>query len=142
MSSPVILCLPLMLLPVVAQGAEGRMDGGNFGFLSSFLQMLAALALVIGLILLAYYVITHLMRKLPVLRPGNQQIRVLEVRAMGPRKSLVLIEIGGEYLLLSSSGDQLTLIKQINMLEHIEVIEDVTEKTSFLSFLRRESSRT
>lgn len=137
------LCLSLfLLLPASAQGAAGQEVGGGFSFLASFLQMLAALALVIGLILLTYYIVTRLMRKIPVLRPGNQYIRVLEVRAMGPRKALILIEIGGEYLLLANSGEQLGLIKQIDMLEEIEVVADTSEKPSFLSLLKRSTSRT
>ena len=131
----------LALLPVMVQDAEGADAGSGFSFLSSFLQMLAALTLVIGLILLCYYIVTRLMRKIPALRPGNQHIRVLEVKGMGPRKALILIEIGGEYLLLASSGEQLALIKQINMLEEIEVVEEPAEQPAFLSFLKRAASR-
>jgi flagellar protein FliO/FliZ len=126
----------LLVYPLRAQGATGQDGSGSFSFLSSFLQMIAALALVVGLILLVYYVLTRLIRKIPVLRPENQHIRVLEVRSMGPRKALVLIEIAGEYLLLASSGDQLVLIKQINMLEEVEVVAESAEKPSFLSFLK------
>jgi len=132
--------LLITLLPTAASAAEGPTSGASFGFLSSFLQMIAALLLVIGLILLVYYVSTRLMRKIPALRPGNQHIRLLEVRAMGPRKALILIEIAGEYLLLASSGDQLSLIKQIQMLEEIEVIDEPDLQPSFLSFLRRATS--
>lgn len=127
----------LVLVPVKADGAVGQDASGSFSFLASFLQMLAALALVVGLILLTYYLVTRLMRKIPVLRPGSQHIRVLEVRAMGPRKALILIEIGGEYLLLASSGEQLGLIKQIDMLEEIEVVPETSATPSFLSLLKR-----
>lgn len=136
-----LFTLCLLLLPAVVQGADDRLGGGSFGFFAGFLQMLAALALVLGLILLTYYGVTRLMRKLPPLRPGNQHIRILEVRAMGPRKALILIEIGGEYLLLSSSHDRLSLIKQIDMIEPIEVLEEPAARPSFLSFLKRETSR-
>jgi flagellar protein FliO/FliZ len=133
-----LLCLVLLLfLPERVQGASGQDSVSNFSFLASFLQMIAALMLVVGLILLVYYVMTRLLRKMPVLRSENQHIRVLEVRAMGPRKALILVEIAGEYLLLASSGEQLGLIKQINMLEEIEVIPEILEKPSFLSFLKR-----
>jgi flagellar protein FliO/FliZ len=47
----------------------------------------------------------------------------VETRYVTPKKSLLLVEVGGEYLLLSSSGDQLNLVKHINMLEEIEVLE-------------------
>jgi len=136
------LLLSLVLLPAVAQGAESQPGGSSFSFLASFFQMLAALFLVIGLILLTYYISTRLMRKLPAIRPGGQHIRVLEVRPMGSRKALILIEINGEYLLLSSSGEQLSLIKQIDMLEEIEIIDDTpSKKSDFIDLLKRAISR-
>ncbi len=136
------LLVSLVLLPAVAQGVESQPGGSSFGFLASFFQMLAALFLVIGLILLTYYISTRLIRKMPAIRPGGQHIRVLEVRQMGPRKSLILVEISGEYLLLSSSGEQLSLIKQIDMLEEIEIIdENPSKQNNFIELLKRSVSR-
>jgi flagellar protein FliO/FliZ len=87
------------------------------------LQTLAALAVVIGLILLFYYVSNRWLRG--GLAAGNPQkyIRIIETRFLSPKKSLLLVEVGGEYLLLSSSGDGLQFIKQIDMLEEIEVMD-------------------
>lgn len=129
------------LIPAWAQGEGDPPKSGDFSFLSSFFQMIAALALVVGLILLTYYLSTRLIRKIPALQPGNQHIRVLEVRAMGPRKSLVLVEVAGEYLLLASSGDQLSLIKQVPVLEDIEVVDAPQERVSFFAALKRAASR-
>lgn len=103
--------------------------------------MLAALGLVLGLILLVYYGSTRLLRKLPVLSQGNRNIRVVEVKSLGPRKALVLVEVGGEYLLLASSGDQLTYIKSVDMLEEIELVEESPVSQSFRSLLKRAISR-
>lgn len=78
------------------------------------------------------------MKRLPV---GQQQlskhIRLIETRYLGPKKALLLVEVGGEYLLLSSSDTTLTFIKQINMLEDIEVIEESPEQGSFATLLAR-----
>nr|WP_307726411.1 flagellar biosynthetic protein FliO [Trichlorobacter sp.] len=130
------------LIPDWAHGAGGPTKSGDFSFLSSFLQMIAALILVVGLILLTYYLSTRLMRKIPALQPGNQHIRVLEVRAMGPRKALILVEVAGEYLLLASSGEQLSLIKQVPLLEEIEVVDEPNDRASFFAVLKRAVSRT
>lgn len=129
------------LVPAVVWGADGTRQAENYSFLASFLQMLAALGLVLGLILLVYYGFTRLLRKLPVLSQGNRNIRVVEVRSMGPRKALVLVEVGGEYLLLASSGEQLTYIKTVDMLEEIELVEDSPVSQSFRSLLKRAVSR-
>lgn len=125
-----------ILLPSIVSAAEGA--GQEFSFLASFLQMIAALALVVGLILITWHFSGKLMRGLPV---GHQllskHIRLIETRYLGPKKSLVLVEVSGEYLLLSSSDTGLTFIKQIDMLEEIEIIEEKSEQSSFATLLTR-----
>ncbi len=126
----------LILFPSMASAADS--SGQEFSFLSSILQMVAALALVIGLILLIWHFSGKLMRGFPV---GQQllskHIRLVETRYLGPKKALLLFEVGGEYLLLSSSDTGLTFIKQIDMLEEIEVIEEKQEQSSFATLLTR-----
>lgn len=126
----------LLLLPSIASAADS--SGQQFSFLASFVQMIAALALVVGLILITWHFSGKLMRGLPV---GQQllskHIRLVETRYLGPKKALLLFEVGGEYLLLSSSDTGLTFIKQIDMLEEIEVIEEKQEQSSFATLLTR-----
>ena len=112
----------LLLLPSIAC-AEGNTSQG-FSFFSSLLQMLAALAIVVGLILITRHFSEKLFKGLPNSRFVSKHIRLVETRYISPKKSLILVEVGGEYLLLSSAGDNLSLVKQIDMLEEIEVIED------------------
>ncbi len=126
----------LLLLPSLVSAAEN--SGHEFSFLASLVQMIAALALVVGLILITWHFSSKLMKGLPV---GQQlfskHIRVVETRYLGPKKSLVLVEVGGEYLLLSSSDTGLSFIKQIDMLEEIEVVEEKQEQSSFATLLAR-----
>lgn len=124
-------------LPVVAWGAVDAPSSETYSLFSSMLQMMAALALVVGLILLVYYASTRLLRRLPALRPGNRYIRVIEVRALEPRKSLVLVEVGGEYLLLASSDGNLSLVKQVAMLEELEIVDEPGMSVPFSSVLKR-----
>jgi flagellar protein FliO/FliZ len=126
----------LLFLPSIATAAEN--SGQEFSFLASLLQMLAALALVVGLILVTWHFSGKLMRRLPL---GQQllskHIRLVETRYLGPKRALLLVEVAGEYLLLSSSDAGLVLIKQIDMLEEIEVIEEKPEQSSFATLLTR-----
>lgn len=126
----------LFLLPSIASAAEN--SGKEFSFLASFLQMIAALALVVGLILITWHFSGKLMRGFPV---GQQllskHIRLIETRYLGPKKSLLLVEVGGEYLLLSNSDSGLTFIKQIDMIEEIEIIEEKPEQSKFATLLTR-----
>jgi len=86
-------------------------------------QMLGSLAVVLGLL----YLVTYLSRRWQKRGKGilgrQSYIRVVETRHLAPKKSLMLVEVGGEYLLLSNCGEGLSLVKQIDMLEEIEVIE-------------------
>jgi len=126
----------LLLLPVTASAAEN--SGQQFSFLASLLQMIAALALVIGLILIIWHFSGKLLRGIPAGQHLlSKHIRLVETRYLGPKKSLLLVEIGGEYLLLSSSEAGLTLIKQIDMLEEIEVIEEKTDQSHFDKLMTR-----
>ena len=125
-----------LFLPSLVSAADS--SGHEFSFLASFLQMIAALALVVGLILITWHFSAKVMKRLPV---GQQllskHIRLIETRYLGPKKALLLVEVGGEYLLLSSSDSGLALIKQIDMLEEIEVIEEKLEQSSFATLLNR-----
>lgn len=126
----------ILFFPTIVSAADG--SGQEFSFLASLLQMVAALALVVGLILITWHFSGKLMKRLPV---GQQliskHIRLIETRYLGPKKALLLVEVGGEYLLLSSSDTALTFVKQIDMLEEIEVIEERPEKSSFSTLLAR-----
>lgn len=125
-----------LFLPSIVSAAESGVP--EFSFLASFLQMIAALALVVGMILVTWHFSSKLIKGLPI---GQQliskHIRLVDTRYFGPKKALLLVEVGGEYLLLSSSENGLTLIKQIDMLEEIEIIEEKPEQGSFAALLAR-----
>lgn len=131
--------LLLLTLPSLAI-AEGS-PSPDFSFFSSFLQMIAALSIVVGLILLTKHFSTKLLSG-STSHLTSRHIRIIETRFIGPKKSLVLVEVGGKYLLLASADNNLTLIKQIDMIEEIEVIEEgVGFKSGILGMFGRKDER-
>lgn len=118
------ICLLLTSFP--AFGAEST---SSFSLAASLVQMFGSLSVVLGLI----YLITHFSKRW---MPGSggfgrsvSNIRIVETRHLSPKKSLMLVEVAGEYLLLSNGTDGISLIKQIDMLEEIEVIEIVGDRS-------------
>jgi len=107
-----------LILPAAANASEG----GGLDLVGSLAQTAGSLILVIGIILILYYLAGRLMK---VPQGGKaRHIRVVETRHLAPKKSLLLVEVGGEYLLLSNSGEGITFLKQVEMLEDIEVVEE------------------
>jgi flagellar protein FliO/FliZ len=111
-----MLSCGLLLLPASA-GASGGPD-----LAGSVAQMIGSLVLVVGIILILYYLAGRFL-KVPN-GTSFRYIRVVETRHLAPKKSLVLVEVGGEYLLLSSSGEGVSFIKQVEMLEEIEIVDE------------------
>jgi flagellar protein FliO/FliZ len=116
------VALPAIALafPSLARAADG--PGSGFSFASGLVQMCGALAVVLGII----YLLTHLSRRMQGMtgaKGRRSHIRIVETRHLAPKKSLMLVEVAGEYLLLSNGGDGVSLVKQIDMLEEIEVVE-------------------
>jgi flagellar protein FliO/FliZ len=68
---------------------------------------------VIGLIYLVAWVVARWQRG--GIGPGRrqQEIRLVESRFLGPKKSLILVEVAGERLLLATSGQEITLLKEL-----------------------------
>lgn len=126
----------LLLIPTIASAAEGSLQ--EYSFFSSFVQMIAALAIVVGLIFVTWHFSGKLMKGLPLSqRFAARHIRVVETCYLAPKRSVVLVEVGGEYLLLSSTDQGVSLIKRIDMLEEIEVVEEHDLQGGFAAVLAR-----
>lgn len=100
--------LLLILTPGTALAAEAP---AQVGLLSSSLRVIGGLGLVIGLLLVGFAVVKRRGNLLPGAR-GNR-IKVREVRHIGPRKSLVLVEVAGRELLLGVGQERISLLTEL-----------------------------
>jgi flagellar protein FliO/FliZ len=117
----------LVVLAVPGAAFAGDQAGAaGFSLAGVIFQMLASLAIVVGVIFLFRHFANRFMGGGLGKRTVPRYIRVVESRFLAPKKSLMLVEVGGEYLLLGSTGDGISLIKQVDMLENIEVVEDLS----------------
>jgi len=121
----VFAVIPALMLPGAAFAGTGEGASG-FGMAGGILQMIASLAVVLGVILLCRHLANRFVGGTATGKGVPRYIRVVESRFLAPKKSLMLVEVGGEYLLLGSTGEGISLIKQIDMLESIEVVEDLS----------------
>ncbi len=117
-----------VIVPACAEAAGPVGQEGGFSFLGSLVQMTASLAVVVGLILVFHQLSKKWMKGGLSGGAGPKYIRVVETRFLAPKKALILVEVAGEYMLVSSCGDNLSLVKEISMLEEIEVVGDLPAK--------------
>jgi flagellar protein FliO/FliZ len=78
---------------------------------SGSLRMLAALACVAGLMLAGYALLRRFGRWFP--NAAGSAIRVREMRPLGPKKSLCLVEVQGRRLLLGITAERITLLESL-----------------------------
>ena len=96
--------VPAPVLAAEAQTAASRLP--NTGNLPGQLgQLLVGLLLVIGLIFLLAWVVRRIQNITP---RGGQVIKLVASQALGPRDRLLLVQVGGEQILLGLSSGRIT----------------------------------
>lgn len=104
----VVLIVFACSCPALAEEGDpvGNLAQGNFSL--AILNMVAALALVLGIMLLLFWVAK---RFLPTgFTGGSGKMRVIGRLPLGPRKFLALVKVGGKVLVLGVSPDKINLL--------------------------------
>lgn len=109
-----------MLLPLAAMAAEPAaqaatpMATSNIG--GQLVQLLLGLLLVVGLIFLLAWV----MRRVQQVGPrGGQVIKLISSQALGPRERLLLVQVGGEQVLLGITPGRITTLHVMSEPVHL-----------------------
>lgn len=108
-------------IPVVLEGAKKSVVNEN-----PFLKIMITFGILGVLGCAAYFLIKK------YLRPGNSpsqanQVKILSQHYLGPKKSLAIIRVAGESILIGITDHNISLIKGLSLLD--EEIPDGTPKT-------------
>jgi len=93
---------------------------GNFDFLASLVKMISALAVVLGVMLAGLWAARKFMNKRGAVVDDGQMIRVLSTRYMGPKSSIMLLDVLGNVIVVGVSGTQITMLTTITDEESLE----------------------
>ena len=93
---------------------------------SSALQMLMALGIVLGGLLGVFYLLKRYLKRDSGGSKG-QLIRVIASQYIGIKKNIALVEVPGTILVLGISNDKISLLTKI---EDKEVLEDLRQEVS------------
>jgi len=142
--------IALALQSTQAGGAQGSdevlgLSGQEIDFWSYTINMVFALALVIGLILAIGWVArVFLGRRLALGSAGLMQI-VASV-PLGDRRYISVVRVGGRYFLVGVTAQQITLLSDVESEQVAKYVDSgsdsKTEEGRFASFLKRLTGRT
>jgi flagellar protein FliO/FliZ len=121
-------CSLFLLAPLTALAAEPAakavatpVAGSDIG--GQLVQLLLGLLLVIGLI----FALAWVMRRVQQIGPrGNQAIRLVASQALGPRDRLLLVQVGGEQVLLGISAGRIIPLHVLKEPVSLETTEPAT----------------
>ncbi|QEW05467.1 flagellar biosynthetic protein FliO [Nitrincola iocasae] len=85
-------------------------SGGDPMSITSVLQLVLGLALVLGTI----FLIAWLLRKVTLLPGQHRKLRVVAALSLGNRERAVLVQVGDEQLLLGVAQGQVSLLKSFD----------------------------
>jgi flagellar biosynthetic protein FliO len=110
--------------------------------ISTTLQMLTALAIVLGGLLVVFYLMKRFLRR-DAGGPGNPLIRVLANQYLGIKKNIALVEVPGTVLVLGISNDNIRLLTKIEDQGALDAIRQETSRLtpSFSDHLQRLTTR-
>ncbi len=92
-------------------------------------KMFSSLALVLGVMFLAFYIFKKFVLKNGLMGGNTQTIKVLGTGVIAPRKSVSLVEVAGEILVLGISNDNISLLSKVEDEEKIEEIKTAPNAT-------------
>ena len=121
------LCGLLLLAPLTALAAEPAtkavttpLAGSNVG--GQLVQLMLGLLLVVGLI----FALAWLLRRVQIGPRSNQAIKLVASQALGPRDRLLLVQVGGEQILLGLSAGRITPLHVLKEPVSLEAAEPAT----------------
>jgi flagellar protein FliO/FliZ len=81
---------------------------------SSFLKMIFALAIVLGLLIGAMYFVKRFMQQACPATDNQALINVISSKYLGPKSSIILVEVMDQIIVVGISGQQMTTLACID----------------------------
>jgi len=102
----------------------------------SILKMISALAVTVGIMVVVIYLFKKIMKKTGGGVDDGKLIKILSTKYLGPKNSVMLIDVLGDIILIGISGSQISLLTKIvdpGSLEQLKNIQGQEGKTASFS---------
>ncbi len=92
----------------------------TFDFIASLVKMISALAAVLGIMLAGLWTVRKLMKKTGAGVDDGQAIRILSTRYLGPKSSIMLVDVLGQVIVVGVTGSQISMLSTITDEDSLE----------------------
>ncbi len=96
-------------------------------FFASLLKMFSALAVVLGIMLAGLWVVRKLMKKTGTGVDDGHAIRILSTRYLGPKSSIMLVDVLGSVIAVGVTGSQISMLTTITDEESLERLKSTRD---------------
>jgi flagellar biogenesis protein FliO len=97
---------------------------GSIDFFSSLIKMISALAVVVGIMIAAMYCIKKYMKGVGTGIDDGRFIKILSTRYIGPKCSIMLVDILDSVIAIGLANNQITMLTTISDQKSLERLND------------------
>lgn len=99
----------------------------EISFFPALLKMFFALAVVIGLLVATMYVLRRYLNHSPSGSKDGSLIKIVSSRYLGPKCSIMMVEVAGRIIVLGLSNGQMTVLTTIDDVDALEKMHAAKE---------------
>jgi len=107
----------------------------------SLLKIISALAVTIGAMIVVAYLFRNIMKKTGAGIGNEDLIKILSAKYLGPKSSIMLIDVLGNIMVIGISSSKISLLTEIVDSESLEQLKDIQgrkgKKVPFSDHLKR-----
>jgi len=94
----------------------------DFSYLASFLKMLFALSIVLGIMLGAIYLLKRITRHTAIGIGSGNLINIISTHYLGPKSAIMMVDIAGRVLVMGVTVNAISLLMEIDDQKTLDAI--------------------
>jgi flagellar protein FliO/FliZ len=102
----------------------------SWEFILSILKMLSALALVLGLMVVAMFFLRKFMSKTGGGVESDELVKIVSTRYLGPKSSIVILDVLGRVVVVGVTNQQISLLTEIDDRESLDRLKTLRGRRS------------
>jgi flagellar biosynthetic protein FliO len=100
----------------------------TISFFPALLKMIAALALVLGIMIGLAFLVRRFFQQTGLTTPDGSAINILTVKYLGPKSSIMIVDILGQAVVIGMSNQQMSYITTLDGLDALEKLKALTRR--------------